>query len=99
MSTDVSTPSSVMPRTVQTPETPQPVPISTAFLAPRTEATNRSAAPAPGPTGTALTSAARARAAVRASSSAMKSSEYNQLAGFGGVTIVVGLLIHLVSRD
>ena len=51
MSTVVRTPSGRIPRIIHTPEIPQPVPISTTFLALSRAATNRRAAPPPAPIG------------------------------------------------
>jgi hypothetical protein len=75
MSTLVSTASRRMPRSSQTPDVPQPVPISTTALAPRAAAMNRKVAPTTGLTGEAPpTCAALRRAMSKGSSSGRNSS-------------------------
>jgi hypothetical protein len=78
-----------MPRIVQTPETPQPVPTSTTFLACSSDATKRNVAPPPGLIGTAGTSVARFLALLRTSSSATNSSAYVSDVGFSPVAMAV----------
>ena len=58
-----------MPRSSQTPEVPQPVPISTTDLADSAAATNRSAAPVAGLTGGAPPTSAALRRAMSSGSS------------------------------
>ena len=71
VSTLVSVEPGRIPRSSQMPELPQPVPISTAVLAPTQQARKRSVAPTPGSTGSVPPrSAAFARAASSGSSSA-----------------------------
>jgi hypothetical protein len=74
MSIVVSTPSSGIPRSRCTPETPVPVPISTTARAPIAAASTSRVAPLPGCTGVQPSSVARARALARTSSSGTKFS-------------------------
>jgi hypothetical protein len=80
VSTVVSTPSRRIPRSRWMPDTPVPVPISTTDFASPAAASSRSAAPVPGETGLRPAVCERARARMRASSSATNASANAQLA-------------------
>ena len=83
MSTLVRIPSGCMPANRASPETPDPVPISTTALACTTRARKVRALAAPRPSGETPNSTAVSRAAKAASDSATKSSAYAQDAGLG----------------
>src|SRR5882724_7881668 len=80
VSTLVSVEPGRMPRSSQMPELPQPVPISTAVLAPAAQARKRSAAPTAGDTGSVPP---RSAALARAASSGSSSGRYSAVNASG----------------